>query len=504
MKKISQENIQSNQSDTFKRIIIGSFVDSTAHGIGHIFKRENIFLKFMWLICFLVSAGLCGYFLEISITEYLQHETVTHTEIVTELPAVFPSVSICNENIFANNQYAAKLLNDLFVQSGIISNGSSLTQTYPNGIYRDYSFLRYFAGLNAINPSKPSSEKKKLGLTLDQMMISCMYNLVKCSVDDFEWFMDPIYGNCYTFNGGRNSSGLYVPDKTATRPGKLNGLTLELYVPQVVDFNFLSFTAGVHVNIHNKSILPIFFDGIDASVGFQTNFAISKEFISKLPTPFSECTDDLSLYNATYLQAIRSLNVSYRQEDCFTLCYQASVVAKCKCYNPTMPFWRNDTGPCLSYWQANCDIEQFIDFFSQDVGSVCGKDCPLECDMLKYSISTSFMAYPSVAYANFLSNNPNFRSIYSNATNASYEDIRNNVLSLNIYYDTLSYMQISEKEKLSTVELVSNLGGTLGLFLGISFLSFVELADLALQICLSLSCTKSKKKSNMIFVNEKK
>ena len=56
------------------------------------------------------------------------------------------------------------------------------------------------------------------------------------------------------------------------------------------------------------------------------------------------------------------------------------------------------------------------------------------------------------------------------------------MVSINIFYDDLSYTAITEDAKMSQVDLVSNLGGLLGLFIGISFLSFGEIFEALFEI----------------------
>ena len=53
---------------------------------------------------------------------------------------------------------------------------------------------------------------------------------------------------------------------------------------------------------------------------------------------------------------------------------------------------------------------------------------------------------------------------------------------MNVYYDHLAYTQISKEAKLETVDLVSGIGGLLGLFLGMSFLSFAEFIEMFIEI----------------------
>ena len=51
--------------------------------------------------------------------------------------------------------------------------------------------------------------------------------------------------------------------------------------------------------------------------------------------------------------------------------------------------------------------------------------------------------------------------------NLTYDEVKDRLLFLNIYYPKLSYIKISESPKTSIIDLLSNLGGTLGLYVGI-------------------------------------
>lgn len=71
------------------------------------------------------------------------------------------------------------------------------------------------------------------------------------------------------------------------------------------------------------------------------------------------------------------------------------------------------------------------------------------------------------------------------------EELRANLLDISIFYSELGYRKFYEIEKMNIIDLVSNVGGTLGLFLGMSFLSFVEIIDIFLNILFSLMCRSS-------------
>ena len=118
-----------------------------------------------------------------------------------------------------------------------------------------------------------------------------------------------------------------------------------------------------------------------------------------------------------------------------------------------------------------------------DVQSMCSDDCPLECQRVIYNQYTSFAQYPSEIYANSLMANRRIQSFYArNLSQLTYDSLKRNMLQMFVYYGDLGYEEYNEVGTMTWVDLISNIGGTLGLFLGMSFLSFVELLDVVLQI----------------------
>ena len=111
----------------------------------------------------------------------------------------------------------------------------------------------------------------------------------------------------------------------------------------------------------------------------------------------------------------------------------------------------------------------------------CNKYCPLECYSISYELTSSFSSYPTRNYAKkSLLNNTIITSKFQNET-LTYDLLKESVLSLNIYYDKLTYTGIKKDTKTELIDLISNIGGLLGLFLGISFLSFVEIIEIIIE-----------------------
>jgi len=58
-----------------------------------------------------------------------------------------------------------------------------------------------------------------------------------------------------------------------------------------------------------------------------------------------------------------------------------------------------------------------------------------------------------------------------------YENVSKTFFSINVYYEDLKYTLISQQPKIELFGLISNLGGILGLFIGFSFISLLEIIE---------------------------
>jgi len=61
-----------------------------------------------------------------------------------------------------------------------------------------------------------------------------------------------------------------------------------------------------------------------------------------------------------------------------------------------------------------------------------------------------------------------------------------------VYYSSLKYILITEQSQMHIIDLILNVGGTLGLFIGVSFVSLFEISEIILEIIMIISGKKSK------------
>jgi hypothetical protein len=129
-------------------------------------------------------------------------------------------------------------------------------------------------------------------------------------------------------------------------------------------------------------------------------------------------------------------------------------------------------------------------FLEQNLIELCSS-CPLECNSIEYSIETITSKFPSLSYALELMNNPKIKSKYPIGYNITLEDLRESMVQFSVFYTDFHYTYITQIPKFQLVDLVSNFGGLLGLFVGMSFLSFGELIEIFVEVLIIL-CEKRK------------
>jgi hypothetical protein len=439
---------------------------SSVHPIPRIKRSKNLYLRFLWLFCLTASAVYCVYSIVVSIMAYRKYEKFTSTEIIKESSSNFPAISFCYY----------KMLNKLS-QRDFQQTFSNNEQT--NDIY-DYVNENLLSMQNAnrtdFNQTLDLADQRLVGLTLKNILISCVYNRRQCFEKDFSSFFHPIHGNCFTFNNNLNGS-----IKTSRIQGPGNGLTLELLVGTSNEKNDFLSNDGIILVVHNQTKIPFFdSDRILINTGVETDLKINRNFISKLGPPFNDCLEEntKNTFKSEIMDHIvNDLNKTYSQQHCYSLCMQKYIIDECNCSSIWLPINYKNTKFC-NYKKIDCITYATRQIFSKKKNSVCIKQCPLECNIIEYKISSSRISFPSEYYKRqLIKNNKKI-----NSSGVSYSEIQNSMLKINIFYESLTYNLIKESESLTIETLFANIGGTLSLTLGISISSVIEIAELVISL----------------------
>ena len=86
--------------------------NSLAQAIFRIFQTRHIILRTFLFVCVSVTTVLSSYLVIQSIISYFSFEVYTSSRSVFEIPALFPKVTICNQNMFTT-KYAVEFLRDI-------------------------------------------------------------------------------------------------------------------------------------------------------------------------------------------------------------------------------------------------------------------------------------------------------------------------------------------------------------------------------------------------------
>ena len=98
----------------------------------------------------------------------------------------------------------------------------------------------------------------------------------------------------------------------------------------------------------------------------------------------------------------------------------------------------------------------------------CLKSCHPQCHESNYRADISFLKYPNTASAE--------------KYGKPIAEVREEILQLKIYFKSLNVRITEEKMTYEMEDLLSNIGGQLGLFSGFSVLTIIELFCLAVTI----------------------
>ena len=122
------------------------------------------------------------------------------------------------------------------------------------------------------------------------------------------------------------------------------------------------------------------------------------------------------------------------------------------------------------------------------VNNYCLPLCPLECNQTSFGLTLSTTDIIPQYYSAKVQEMAKKLNI-TNRT-LSNEEIKNSMLKFSIYYQSLSYTVSTESPTLDVIGLLAYIGGTLGLFLGISVLTFVEFVEIAFAFFFQIAKNK--------------
>ena len=429
-----KDRLFSKDSSTFKKYI----ESTTAHGVVRIFTGKSKIRRLFWLIIVLTAAGGCLYNISDRIQFLISYPTSTTISVTRKPTLTFPAVTLCNLNNFRIGSLEERNLTNL-IQSATFLVTEEGAQSCEDEVSQSDN-------LNNITYEELTVQARH-GVV--DFILDCYIAGEPCGNNTAEVF-EPVFTNlgiCYTFNSGK-----IKPPLQSKGTGQRQGLQLLVNVDQS---NYATpADAGVKIAIHAQSEPPLPDDqGIGVPTGRNAFISIKQQNIEDQTR--RNCYSDISSFN--FLQGEYTM---YSESACLVDCIYTSMADNCECIG-ARSFYSPDTA---RYSQLpNCTLEEVCCIVNELISpNEC--NCPAACSSILYETTVSYSYFP----AEYISQG--FSSLFG----IPADTFPTNFLGVSVYFETLNVETQTTSSAYSFVALLSDIGGQLGLFLGVSVISIME------------------------------
>ena len=419
--------------------------DTTVHGIVHVFKSKSPVRRILWSIIFLAAAGYCLSNIIDRALHFASSPTSTTVSIELSDSQIFPTVTICNLNpvkrSFVEPHGLEGLLRLAYQPTTELSNISQLNnlcQMLSNNIT---SSIRALLAEELYHQGQ---------LSLNEFILECTFGeTFKECKNDFVPIITNL-GYCYSFNA---REPLEYVRMTGTRAGLYLLINIEQAMEYIASFNG---NAGVRIAIHPQGILPEPDErGIAVPPG-KNGYISLKTIYTDDQTKKSQCTShDSSL---EYFP-----NFTYSVSSCRANSELKNNVKHCNCLDSRATHFPPNINKC-TISDLCCGLSAL---FALD-----SSKCQPSCRRKEYQASVSYADFPSIDLGLSI----------ANRYNISIDQVYQDILAVNIYFEDLAITKSETTNSYSFVALLSDIGGQLGLFVGASVISMLEIGLLIFDI----------------------
>lgn len=425
---------------------------------------------------------MASWMISLRFIAYFEYDTSTEVSVTFERLLQFPAVTICN-----SNKYMKSMLNssdeefltaakELFDYEEY---GNDYEYNYGSGSYDYYNYTapdysEFLSNLSTWYPQGFNIKQFTLekGYQWDNTtVLMCQFKGSDCNLTrDFKHRFSS-FGNCYTFN-----ADLTKRRKFQDQPGIGNGLQLviDIKLDDYVDPELTGGRAetGLFLEIHPQWEAPqVSSKGLAVGPGQHAYISVSRHETIDIKGPWGDCNPDLTLKYAE----------NYTFSGCIVECKLATIVEQCGCKPLHYPGPADVCSPTKISLCVKPSLLEVKKHFSQ----LCSH-CLVPCNTTEYSSSISY----APLHKNIVSSVPEWYKQFTNGSD--YEHVKNNIVVLDIFFEEMNYHRTTKKPAIEASALISDIGGQLGLFLGFSALTFLEVFEyfvLKFHWC----CTRKKK-----------
>ena len=367
---------------------------------------------------------------------------------------------------------------------------------------------------------------------LEEFVVNCHFGGHGCNrTRDFKKFFDQYYFNCFTYTAYQDKED----DEFSLSEGIENGWSAILFSgSNMLDKNDdirvlpglhesqspVSASEGVRVVIHPPNTQPFpFTEGYDVPPGFSASFGIKPRMNIRIGPPHGNCTNE---------NPFGPNQSRYRGISCQKMCLQSHVIKSCGCSDSSLPnvpgtnvkpCRNNDQFPdsCMFNATEECRLillrlhaqilcaRKIRDWVTKNTTLLVDCKCFPPCDEVLYDVSYSLSKWPASGYEGDAAyydvfyiegfkerfkNTSKYDTVKNYFNDSTRETTMKDFARLNVYVADSNVIKTQESGDYTTNQLVSDIGGQLGLWVGISVITLTEVIELLCEIMRYLMSAK--------------
>lgn len=529
----TEQNVKKSEDNQSPKELIKDFCGyTTTHGVGRLAEARTLFSRFIWTIFILGAFTMFIFQTHGLFTLWLSRPVATVVKVKHNAHVSFPAVTICNQNPIKESEISKRYLDEIYKEidermkeqknvasqdpdnADMPTNDANVQPTTEDGLATptdasgsgegdrsptnndtteyytpeeqlivDYLFEDLLLSFLAL---ENQTTLHKMGHKYEDFVYDCNFRGIDCRKNYSEYwnkFWDYRYGNCYTFNGGvdddHNNQTVLETHNTGPSGGLKLNLNIESneYVPEI------SQAAGARIVIHPQGEMPFpDEEGVNLVPGFSTAIGVRREVVIRVD-PFNNgsCRNpDSKQKNDLYKVKYGSF---YSRESCMRSCLAIAQIKKCGCADARFPVEERHICDKIKKPDTEICLDDLTTQFNEE-GLDCDTDCPVPCSELIYKTSMSMAEWPSEGFQDVLYNRVIKRknAAAQNQKSEGPEFLNRNFLQVKVFYERLNFQEVQEYLSYKGINLIADIGGQLGLWIGISVLTCCEVLELVLLL----------------------
>ncbi len=463
---------------------------TSVHGLKYISDEPHWPQRLLWFLACLASAVLAAFMIAQVILHFMQSPTLltydTSTRPVWDVP--FPALTVCNWQVAVKEKFDAVLAkghSETATESEKAKAATANLLCETSDVHDDETFLEL----------EMLSGKIDIIQFVSDMAQNCSSLLLYCELAEIEMECEELFrpvltdlGSCCSFNllpdvGVKDNK---VPYKWSAEKGYGTADDIENEIPRRVQASGTQYGLKVLLDMQsNLMTCPVMSSmafKVDIRSPASTPTLVHHGFVIA-PGTETYISMGLSVTNADdsvkkfsskerhcYFESEKKLShfAHYNEANCLEECLSNYTLAECKC----LPHFAPNRGVsiCPHHSPRSCVTRVRRELrrraYDSDSNGANGCGCLPACAEIKYEPHTT-TAPLSAAHV---------VDIYGHEKVGGFDEdyVQSNLALVNMFFEEDNFVQVKRTELYGILALFSNIGGLLGLCMGVSAISFIE------------------------------